>query len=82
MAEGGYVLKPTPQECLACKVHSIPPPGGDLGFVFMTGLACGQNPDPRVGQFFVDSLCARHRKAWDTVQGLDTGLLHFLGFIK
>lgn len=76
-----FAIKPTARECIACKVGAIPPPRGDLGFLFLSGVATGSNTDPRVKQHFLDSLCRSHREAWQTIQNLDDGILHFFGII-
>ena len=75
------IIVPKEQECSACRIGTIPPPGGDLGIIFIAGLAAGQIPDPRVQQNFAEGFCSKHTQALTMFKSADAGILHFLGYL-
>ena len=79
-ADDHLIIRATPQECCACRIASIPPPHGDIGFLFVAGFAAGQ-VDPNLTKRFVESFCAPHKKAHDMFRMADGGVLHFLGLL-
>jgi hypothetical protein len=80
MADENLIIRATPQECSACRIAAVPPPHGDIGFLFVAGFAAGQ-VDPNLAKNFVEGFCERHAYAWRMFKMADGGVLHFLGLL-
>lgn len=79
-ADDHLIIQPKAQECAACRIGAIPPPGGDIGFLFVAGFTAGQ-VDPNLTKNFVEGFCAKHKHAHDMFRMADGGVLHFLGLL-
>lgn len=67
--------------CPICKMANVPPPGGDIGFLFLAGFVTREalaSPARRAN--FISSFCPRHKSAKETLEMVDSGMLQFLGF--
>ena len=78
--EDHLIIRPTEQECTVCRMASFPPPGGDIGMLFVAGFAAGQ-VNPELTKRFNEAFCAKHKHAYDMFRMADGGVLHFLGLL-
>lgn len=67
--------------CFVCRLASIPPPGGDLGFVMLAGYTLAREGDPVQLSAIEEGMCAQHRVSLNQLKDMHTGLYSMLGLL-